>query len=265
MSSRRSVVSSTKIWMVSVALLSSHTLLALLLWNVLGMTYLEEVRIGARGPLPADHPAVLSLVKNTFLNPPSVLPYNLSTDPIYTKAKNLGTWNFIYENIAKVFQGQRGGFFVEAGALDGERGSNTLWLEQELGWTGLLVEPNPLSYQKLLSKQRKAWISNTCLSPEPFPLESVLVSYSRRDMGQLRALENAITYIGSSHLLGATLESHAFDYVFKESDKSYFSTQCFPLESYLLALNVSTIDFLSLDIQGVEKRILQNVPWNTLN
>ena len=36
-----------------------------------------------------------------------------------------------------------GGFFLEAGADDGVRDSNSLLLEVNRGWTGLLVEANP--------------------------------------------------------------------------------------------------------------------------
>ena len=46
------------------------------------------------------------------------------------------------------------GFFVEAGALDGEYLSNTLALEKR-GWTGMLVEPDSNNYQLLLKKHRK--------------------------------------------------------------------------------------------------------------
>ncbi len=37
------------------------------------------------------------------------------------------------------------GVFVEAGANDGFRQSNTYWLERFRGWTGLLIEPMPTS------------------------------------------------------------------------------------------------------------------------
>ena len=36
--------------------------------------------------------------------------------------------------------------FTEAGAVDFERDSNTLHFELEYGWSGLLVEPNPIIY-----------------------------------------------------------------------------------------------------------------------
>lgn len=45
----------------------------------------------------------------------------------------------------------------------GEVASNSLFLE-ELGWSGLLVECNPLLLPKLMKKNRKAWIAPVCLS-----------------------------------------------------------------------------------------------------
>ena len=39
-----------------------------------------------------------------------------------------------------LLQRLEGGFFMEAGAFDGEQWSNSLFLEQARNWTGLLVE-----------------------------------------------------------------------------------------------------------------------------
>jgi hypothetical protein len=49
---------------------------------------------------------------------------------------------FIYENF---FSGHmsRQGVYLEMGALDGSLYSNTKFFEIELGWTGILIEPNP--------------------------------------------------------------------------------------------------------------------------
>jgi hypothetical protein len=38
---------------------------------------------------------------------------------------------------------KRNGFFVEIGGYDGETFSNSLLLEKERRWSGLLVEANP--------------------------------------------------------------------------------------------------------------------------
>ena len=40
--------------------------------------------------------------------------------------------------------------------------------------------------------------------------------------------------------------------------------QCFPFYSLLLALNQTTVDYFSLDIEGHEKRVLQTIPWKKL-
>jgi hypothetical protein len=45
--------------------------------------------------------------------------------------------------LLKLFGKQKNGFFIEAGADEGEFLSNTLYFELKRGWTGLLVEPNP--------------------------------------------------------------------------------------------------------------------------
>jgi hypothetical protein len=41
--------------------------------------------------------------------------------------------------------------------------------------------------------------------------------------------------------------------------------QCFPLYSYLLALNRTTVDYLSLDVEGSELEILKTVPFEKLD
>ena len=63
---------------------------------------------------------------------------------------------------------KRGGFYVECGAFDGERSSNTLYLEQKEGWTGLLLEMDPYFYTQLIAKCRRSWSINACLSPRPY-------------------------------------------------------------------------------------------------
>ena len=43
----------------------------------------------------------------------------------------------------------KNGFYVEAGAYDGELFSNSLFYEVEKGWNGLLVEPHPDAFNKM--------------------------------------------------------------------------------------------------------------------
>ena len=66
---------------------------------------------------------------------------------------------------------QMNGFFVESGALDGERLSNSLAFEKHRNWSGILIEPHPGSYKILRSKHRKAFSINACLSPNTHPTQ----------------------------------------------------------------------------------------------
>jgi hypothetical protein len=50
---------------------------------------------------------------------------------------------FQVEIVSHLFKDQKEGFFIEAGAYDGEIFSNSLHFELKQGWKGLLVEPNP--------------------------------------------------------------------------------------------------------------------------
>lgn len=57
-----------------------------------------------------------------------------------------GQDQFVLDNF---FRGRRGGVFVDVGAYDGEKFSNTLFFERSMGWTGLCVEPLPSAFAKL--------------------------------------------------------------------------------------------------------------------
>ena len=53
----------------------------------------------------------------------------------------------------KIFENKiKNGFFIEAGAYDGEVISNTLFFELKQSWTGLLIEPNPDAFEELSKK-----------------------------------------------------------------------------------------------------------------
>lgn len=54
---------------------------------------------------------------------------------------------------------KRNGFFVDIGAADGEWLSNTLYLEKELGWTGICVEADKGRYDKLAERRSCACIN----------------------------------------------------------------------------------------------------------
>ncbi|CAL4118750.1 unnamed protein product [Meganyctiphanes norvegica] len=221
----------------------------------------SDLRPRLLGPLSADDPDMLNILCERYLLPPDPRPYNIISNNALYNYHNRQYGGTITKRIQETFSHINKGFFVEAGALDGVYLSNTLWLEQKLGWTGLLVEPNIFSYKELLTKHRKAWVSNTCLSSTKYPRQTVMASLFPEAW-----FEYQMNIKGSSHELGVqNLENNNSVYFFNSATEQFTNVQCFPLASYLLALNVSTVDFLSLDIQGSEKAVLDTLPWDSVN
>ena len=97
--------------------------------------------------LHQDDPLLIKAIQARYLSfHNNNSPYNLSTNP------NLEGQYGQAKAVEKIFRGKKNGFFIEAGAFDGENFSNTLLFELKHNWTGLLVEPNPDLYQGLYGK-----------------------------------------------------------------------------------------------------------------
>jgi hypothetical protein len=56
-----------------------------------------------------------------------------------------------------------------------------------------------------------------------------------------------------------------WDAVLKPEDFIFAGyVECFPLFSILTALNVTVVDYFSLDVQGLELKVLQAIPFDRL-
>lgn len=230
----------------------------------------EDLTLLARlaGPLTYDDPDLLHLVAHDYLHPPSTLPYQLVKDnqekrvsaSEYYAFEGEFAYVFCKSVLREVFEGAPSGFFVEAGAIDGEFLSNTLYLEREKGWTGLLVEADGDMFELLLKKQRKAWASHSCLATHDHPHRDTLVKY----VNQMQSLRNFHNYAARAHGSmmgvsgGATLDRSS------PGHAEYESVQCLPLATLLLALNITHVDLISLDVEGAEVGILRYFPWQRI-
>ena len=134
-----------------------------------------------KGPLQPTDPQLLRLIRNKFLFPPSKEEYNFRYDE--EKRNGYISGVLIRSIVEDFFATKQNGFFIEAGALDGEYMSHTLRLEQYQGWTGLLAEPDKTNYKELTERHRKAWTTNTCLSIHDYPEEVLLTRLANPSSG----------------------------------------------------------------------------------
>lgn len=134
---------------------------------------------------------------------------------------------------------KRGGYFVEFGATDGVEFSNTLMLERDYGWTGILAEPSRSWQPKLRRNRPSATIETDCVwSTTGKPL-----SFSEStDAGTLSTITDFVE---------GDINAHG---------RTGLMTYDVPTVSLLDMLRrhkaPRQIDFLSIDTEGSEYEIL---------
>lgn len=162
----------------------------------------------------------------------------------------MGSFHEGLENeILKLSNYKKNGFYVDIGAYDGVNGSNTEFLEK-LGWDGICIEPLKGVFDKLVKNRNctclncAIWtedniISFMSLSGYTEMLSGVLESYDERHL--LRIKNELSHHGGNSEII--KVQSKTFDSVIKQTD----------------------IDFISLDTEGAELGILQSIDFNKFN
>lgn len=130
------------------------------------------------------------------------------------------------------------GYFIEIGATDGAYLSNTLLLEKEFDWSGVLAEPARY-WHDALYKTRKAAIDTRCVHTESG--KTLVFSEVAAD----QAL-STITDYAESDFHAAT-----------RNDSSQYPVETVSLTDLLIANDAPReIDFLSIDTEGSEFDIL---------
>ena len=207
--------------------------------------------------LQQDDPLLINQIK-PLIHPPSELDYNFTKEPDLN-----GQFGQAIE-VSKLLGGQTNGFFIEAGAFNGQDISNTLLLEMQYNWTGILIEPNPDLYQEMLTKQRKSYCLETCLSTEK---EVQKVDFDAT--GAYGGIMNGEDLKPGSRADEAIKQR-------KESNPDFVPTygaivrrtlqmQCLPLTSIIEALGNPVIDYFSLDIEGAEFPVLKTIDFDKVD
>ena len=114
-----------------------------LLKKVILQNGLSQIHWNLNG-LEQNDPILIQKIKNDILIPPNRHQTLSVKDPLEdNEGGQYGQVSRIEKILGLSKSNPKSGFFIEAGAADGEWFSNTLYFERHHGWTGLLVEPNP--------------------------------------------------------------------------------------------------------------------------
>ncbi|KAK3879637.1 hypothetical protein Pcinc_015808 [Petrolisthes cinctipes] len=181
-----------------------------------------------------NDPEVIEMVREKYLMPPPPDPDTSPFDvnkPIWAR---LVDWNLMQDYLKTIWKGQPPGVFVEVGASDGEFLSQTLMLERNLGWSGLLVEPDPRAFTILQQRRRRAWTTPLCVHEN----QPCMRKYWLRDVDDDLPKHFQQLLMARSRLQDDTL-------IGDEERGGTVSVPCVPLSTILLAANITSIDFLT--------------------
>ena len=151
--------------------------------------------------------------------------------------------------VRKYFKGLCGGTYLELGALDGVRFSNSHLFEFGFGWSGVLIEPNPTSFAKLQQNRPNNMLHNFAVCSSP------------RHVHFIESGDGAVTGILEFMAPSFRAAWHGADV--RELQKAAKTIKCEPLRS-ILANDLGParhIDFLSLDVEGAELEVLKTVDF----
>lgn len=136
-----------------------------------------------------------------------------------------------------------GGYFVEFGATNGIKLSNTYILEKLFGWSGILAEPAKCWHNELY-QNRQAHIETNCL----WSSSGQVLEFSEANHPQMKAEVSTIS---------SFVKRSSFKSSFKEGVS--YSVETISLNDLLKKYKAPRkIDFLSIDTEGSEFEILSN-------
>lgn len=180
--------------------------------------------------------------------------HTLATPLLYTKEPIFysqdGQDRFLYEKYFKKMD--KPGIFVEVGAYDGKTYSNTLLLEEYLGWHGLCIEPLAAAYKQLI-QNRKCICIHGCIG---------LHSGTRKFLeitGAPQMLSGFVDTYDPRHLQRIMLELKRDGGNCKE-----IIVPVFNLTELLFSYNIDHVDYLSIDTEGSELEILKSIDFKRI-
>ena len=147
----------------------------------------------------------------------------------------------------QIFRNRRNGTFVEIGAYDGWMGSNCVFFEKVLGWTGLVVEASPRLVRQI-GETRSARVVHAAVSDRDGTADFLEVTSGLMQMSGL-----------VEHYPDETLGAIRLD---KRHAETVVTVPAARLDTLLRTHGLRQIDYCSIDVEGAERAVLRSIDFN---
>ena len=151
----------------------------------------------------------------------------------------------------KVFKGYKNGFFMDVGAHDGKSLNNTLFFEENNGWTGINIEPIKKVYDTL-TVIRPNCININCAVCNNDGETEFLCNTGRTEM--ISEIKNTFD---SRHMKRLQRENKQYG-----STTEIIKVKTKKLETICNSHNVSHINYLSIDVEGAEFEVIKSINFD---
>lgn len=150
----------------------------------------------------------------------------------------------------------KNGFYIEAGANDGIRQSNTLFLEKNLDWKGILIEPNFKKSEQSKKYRNSNNIFYNCALTNNENENFVIGNFDEDCSGLSLVATSCLNFPKYFS------EEQIKDTIKEKGTRKQVKILGKTLNSILKENNIKYVDFLSLDVEGFELHILENFDFN---
>lgn len=146
--------------------------------------------------------------------------------------------------IESYFKEQNTGFCIEVGAYDGVKGSNTK-LFNDKGWNTMCIEPNPFVFEELQKNRPNSICINAACDRFIGTAGLEIFNFKSGIQSSLTSLDTDVRLIE--------------DYEQAIINREIVTTQVVTLNHILSSNNITNIDFISIDTEGTEIKVLQGI------
>jgi FkbM family methyltransferase len=148
--------------------------------------------------------------------------------------------------------------YLEMGAMEGIKYSNTYFFEQKLNWTGILIEPSTYNFIKLEKNRPNNKLFNNLISN----ITDKELDYINYECECLSGVAGVIDTIPKDNML--TYYENDNDWQKQMRDKYLHIRKIKPitLSKVIEDSKFDKIDFFSLDVEGHEYEVLCSYDWS---
>jgi FkbM family methyltransferase len=151
----------------------------------------------------------------------------------------------------EIFKNKKNGIFVDIGAYDGIKYSNSYFFEKKLNWKGLCIEANPDIYKKLIINGRTKSLNYAVYKDN----ESIDFIKTKEKLDMLSGIKETMSEEHLKRIKKEQQDNNTYDIIQVQS-KSF--------NTIMIENDIQEIDYLSIDTEGSEYDIVLSIDFEKI-